>query len=381
MKTIINFILIVCMMAQQLHSQDQKEKVKGQILHSFEKKVKKDKSLGTGILLVHSDLLDIHWKTAVNNSPVANVYPDQPFHFASIGKTVTSVMIGILYEKGLIDYEDLVADHLDQSIVNGLHVYKGIDYSKQIKIRQLLNHTSGLGDYYTDKNNEGISLMDMMLSSPEKFWTPIETIMWTKKNLKSKFKPGKGFHYSDTNYQLLGLIIEQITGMALHDAFKTYIFEPLDMNNSYMILHSGPIEKCKYPMVDFYHNDLNLIEAKSISMSWASGGIVSTTEDMLKFHEALVRYKIIKESTFKKMCDWAKMGPGFFYGYGLMNFRFIMTPKKYDIWGNSGSIGAFMYYNPHFDTYIIGSFHKMGYESQPIFFILKTLKKLKKINS
>jgi CubicO group peptidase (beta-lactamase class C family) len=50
-----------------------------------------------------------------------------------------------------------------------------------------------------------------MIAEPERFWTPCETIGWANTNLKPKFKPGNGFHYSDTNYELLGLIIERLT--------------------------------------------------------------------------------------------------------------------------------------------------------------------------
>ncbi|NJM15447.1 MAG: serine hydrolase [Bacteroidales bacterium] len=67
-------------------------------------------------------------------------------------------------------------------------------------------------DHYLDKTKEGVCLLNQMISDPEHFWTPIETINWTKQQLKPKFKPGTGFHYSDTNYELLGLIIENVTG-------------------------------------------------------------------------------------------------------------------------------------------------------------------------
>ncbi|MBN1769214.1 MAG: hypothetical protein JW842_11960, partial [Prolixibacteraceae bacterium] len=72
------------------------------------------------------------------------------------------------------------------------------------------------------------------------------------------------------------------------------------------------------------------------------------------------------------------MGPSFYYGFGIMNFRFMFMPDKYDIWGNSGSIGAFMYYNPGMDIYLIGSFHKVNYQVQPIFYIFNTLRKFNK---
>ncbi|MBP7507157.1 MAG: beta-lactamase family protein [Prolixibacteraceae bacterium] len=332
--------------------------------------------MNTGYLLIDSPTLDIHWKTAIKNNSTNDINPDQPYHFASIGKTVTSMVISILYEKGLIDFNDKISEYLDSGIINGLHHFKGVDYSGEIRIRHLLNHSSGIADYYIDKNSSGINGIQFMMADTGHFWTPIETIEWTKNNLKPKFKPGKGMHYSDTNYQLLGLIIERITGMPLHEAYKEYIFKPLMMNDTYMIFYSEPMSGRNIPMVDFYYKGINLSNAKSISMSWASGGIVSTSEDMLTFMKAVIGNKIVTKETYQKMKDFAKMGPGINYGYGLMNFKFMFMPEKYEIIGNSGSTGAFMYYNEYTDTYFIGSFHKMGYQVQPIIFIMNAIKKI-----
>ena len=371
------FILIHAMIIPS-KSQQLSESFKKKILCRFEKKVKNNKDMNTGLLLIHSDSLNIHWKTAAHHDSSVQVHPDQPYHFASIGKTITSVMISILYEKKLLQFDDKISNYLDQSVLEGLHIYKGQDYSNEITLSQLLNHTSGLPDYYTDKNSSNIRMQDLMLSEPERFWTPIETINWAKTQLKPKFKPGKGFHYSDTNYQLLGLIIEKITGMKLHEAFHKFIFEPLEMNNTYQIFYSEPKIKNEHPIVDLYYNGINLLDAKSISMSWASGGIVSTSEDMLKFMKALVGNEIIRKETFNQMQDYAKMGISFYYGYGIMNFRFMMMYKKYGIWGNSGSTGAFMYYNPLLDIYMIGSYHKINCQVQPIFHIFNTLRRINK---
>ena len=375
---LILIIIISTIMTTQVKSQQISETLKEKVLTGFEKRVRNNDSFNTGLLLIHSPSLGVHWKTAAHHDATVPVNPDQPFHFASIGKTITSVMISILYEKSVIDFEDKISMFLDDAVLSGLHIYKGIDYSRDIKIKHLLNHTSGLPDYYMDKNKAGIRLLDLMLSEPNRSWTPLETIEWTKQHLKPRFKPGEGFHYSDTNYELLGLIIEQVTKTPIHHSYHQHIFEPLGMDNTYMVFYSEPKMQSNYPMVDLFHKGINLSKAKSISMSCASGGIVSTLEDMLKFHKAMVEYQIIKKETFTKMCDYGRMGPGLYYGYGTMNFLFMFMPKKYRIWGNSGSIGAFMYYNPAMDIYLIGSFHKVNYQVQPIFYILNTLRKFNK---
>lgn len=377
MKTkLITSIIALSGMAAQVQSQPTLERLKNQITTGFEKRVCRNKRNNTGVLLIHSPSKGIYWKASANPNSAVMTNPDQPIHFASIGKTVTSAMVGILYEKGLIDFDDKISKYLDDTVLKGLHIFKGADYSYDIKIKHLLGHTSGLPDHYLDKNKMGICLHDKMISEPEHFWEPIETINWAKYELKPKFKPGTGFHYSDTNYELLGLIIEKVSGKELSRCLHEYIFAPLEMDHTWQIFHSEPKEKSHYPMVSLLHQGVNLSSAKSISMSCASGGIVSTTTDMLKFQKALVENKMIGKETFEKMQDYAKMGPGLYYGYGIMNFRFLFTPGKYDIWGNSGSIGAFMYYNPAMDIYIIGSFNKINDQIRPIFYILSTLRKI-----
>ncbi|NJM16240.1 MAG: beta-lactamase family protein, partial [Bacteroidales bacterium] len=125
-------------MATQGKSQTVSEKFKGKIITEFEKRVSGNKSNNTGILLIHSPSLGVHCKIAAHPDSTEIVSPDQPFHFASIGKTVTSVMVSILYEKGWIDFNEKISQFLDDSILAGLHIYKGVDYSKEITVKHLV---------------------------------------------------------------------------------------------------------------------------------------------------------------------------------------------------------------------------------------------------
>lgn len=378
MNRIACLILTLFAMKTTVKSQQLSASAQDKIIARFEKKIKSNKSLGTGILLIHSDSLGIHRKTAVHHDAAAYVHPDQPYHFASIGKTITSVLIARLCEQGLLDFDDYIKDYLDAAVMENLHVYNGVHYADTLRIKHLLNHTSGLADYYLDRTKDKTRLVDVMVSQPDTFWTPLETIEWTKMHLSPRFTPGQGFHYADTNYQLAGLIIERITAKPLHEAFRIYIFEPLGMNNTYMPFYSQPAQANSYPMVELFFQGVNLSKAQSISMSWASGGVVSTSEDMLKFHKSIVNHEIVSPATHARMQDWAKMGPGMTYGYGMIRFNFLMMPRKYTIWGNSGSIGAFMYYNPAMDVYLVGSFHKMGCQVPPVVFISKVLRMINK---
>lgn len=346
----------------------------------FRKKVQKDSKIGNAYMLVHSDKLGIHLNMAEGSTSGMPVHTQQPYVIASVSKLFSAVLTGVLVEEGMIDYEDTVNQFIDHDLLHNLHVYKGKDYTNDIKIKHLLKHTSGLNDYFEDKPKQGKSMLDMIFDEPSRFWTPQDVIQWSKDHLTSHFPPGKGFHYSDTGYHLLGLIIEKITSKPLREAFNQYIFQPLGMNHSYLAHPFELMEESDYPVADLFSGSTNLIQYRSLSINYAGGGIVSTTEDMLKFMKALAKHEIIREDTFEKMKDWSKYSIGIDYGYGLMNFKPIplLMPKKYNLWGNAGSTGSFMFYHPELDIYLIGSLNQLRYHRKGIMMMLKMIDILSK---
>lgn len=331
-------------------------------------------------MLVHSEKLGVHLNIAEGQTGDTPANANQPYFIASVGKLFTAVLIGILTEEGKASFEDKISRYLDDDLLHKLHVYKGTDYSNHIEIKHLLNHTSGLHDYFSDKPKHVKPMLDTVLSEPERFWAPQEVIQWSKENLKAHFPPGKGFHYSDTGYLILGLIVEKITSMPFHEALKRYIFQPLGMNESYLIGHSEPLKQSDYAIAGVYTGDTNVAGYRSLSIDYAGGGIVSTSEDLLKFMKALVKHEIISEDTFKKMQDWAKFSVGIDYGYGLMSFTTIpiLMPKKYNVWGNAGSTGSFMFYHSEMEAYFIGCLNQFGYHSKGVRTMFKVINILSK---
>ena len=97
-------------------------------------------------------------------------------------------------------------------------------------VRHLLSHTSGIPDYYTKAPENGKSFFDILISEPDRIWTVEDTVAFARDNLIPEFAPGEKASYADTNFQLLGFIIESVTRQSLHDVYKEVIFEPLGMN-------------------------------------------------------------------------------------------------------------------------------------------------------
>src|SRR5688572_7164048 len=144
------------------------------------------------------------------------------FHWASVSKTFVATAIMQLVEKGKID--------VDEKLIAYLPYFKQKDEDyKNITIRQLLNHTSGIGDvddYEWDKpqNDDG---------APERFVRGLA-------NDEMLFKPGTDWSYSNTAYEILGVLITTVSGMPFESYVKENILEPLDMTNSSFIYPEIP---------------------------------------------------------------------------------------------------------------------------------------------
>ena len=116
-------------------------------------------------LMIHSQSRQLHLKTAYGPPDQPPTHPDQPFHTASVGKMFTGILIAQLVEQGRLGYEDEIARYLEADLMKGLHVFKGHDYSGTLRIQDLLNHTSGLADYYEDKPRKRPPFVDQLLQT------------------------------------------------------------------------------------------------------------------------------------------------------------------------------------------------------------------------
>lgn len=337
------------------------------IENSFRKQVQEDRKLKNAYLLVHSEKADIHINIAEGSTGNMPANPQQPNYMASVGKLFTAAIIGILFEKEKLSFDDKIIKYLDRELLNNMDVYKGKDYTDEIKIKHLLNQTSGLADNFR-------TLLDELIKDQNLNLSPRETIAWVKNNAKPHFSPGRGFKYTDTNYHLLGLIIESITGEPFHVALRKYFFEPLDMRHSYMHHYSEPMERSQFPIADFFIRETRLNDIKGYAgLDYSGGGVVATTEDLLKFMKALVTYQIVTKDTLEEMKNnRAKFGLGIDYGYGIWQITTVplLMPKKFNSWGVAGATGAFMFYHPEMDAYLIGNFNDFSYERKGVRFML-----------
>ena len=350
--------------------------IQSKIETAFRKQVQNDKKVKNAYLLVHSDKLGIDLNLAEGKTSNFDAHPQQPNHLASVGKLFTATLIAILHEKGNLSFDDKISNHLDSELMKKLHVYKNKDYSDEIKISHLLKQSSGLDDVF-------FHLWKKMVKAPFKI-TPAEAVLWGKTNLKPKSKPGEKHRYGDTNYYILGLIIESVTQKPFHQAMHEYIFEPLKMSHAYMFGFSEPAVKAEYPAAKLYLDDIDVTTVEGVhQIDYAGGSVIAPLEDFLIFMKSLVGHKILKKETLARMLDDdLPMGfpmLGFDYGYSIWKVKAIplLLPEKFYCWGCVGVTGAFMFYHPKTESYCIGTFNDLSYRAKGLrFMLLKVIKQL-----
>ncbi len=354
--------------------------VQEKIESKFRQQVQNDKKVKNGYLLVHSGKSGIDINIAEGRTGEIPANPNQANHLASVGKLFTATLVSMLHDKGLLSFDDKIVKYLDDDLMRGLHVYKGNDHSGDISIKHLLKQTSGLNDVF-------FPLLKKIINDPNLEMTVREALEWGKANLKPVGKPGQKHFYTDTNYYLLGLIIENVTQKPFHEAVHEMILEPLKMDNAYISGYSEPKSKPQYPPADIYLFNINFIENKRIAkIDYAGGGIVAPLSEYLVFMKALVNGQLVKEATLDQMiCDDVKMGfpaIGFDYGYSVWKPKAIplLMPEKYFCWGCVGITGAFMFFHPKTEAYVIGTFNDKSYTSKALrFMLMKIIKPLLKI--
>lgn len=355
------------------------QKISQKIQNRFQRLLEADPKIHNACLLVESQPHGLHLALASGQSQtqageILPAHPQQSVFMASVGKLCTAVLMGLLVEAGKLRFEDALAQYLDEELLKNLHVYQGVDYTPQIRLSHLLNHTSGLHDYFEDKPQRGEPMLNIILNQPQRRWTPREVLIWSKENLKAHFPPGQKLHYSDTGYHLLGLVVEAVSGLSFAEALHQYLFQPLGMKHAFLLGHSRPQEENPFGVAGLYFGDKNVIEYASLSMDYAGGGVTAPLQEWLIFLRALAHGHILQPATLQRMReDAARFSIGIDYGYGVMNITTVplIMPRRFNCWGNAGSTGAFLFYHPVLDACLIGSLNQFGYAPKAIRFMLQ----------
>jgi CubicO group peptidase (beta-lactamase class C family) len=202
-----------------------------------------------------------------------------PFHLASTSKTFTAIAVLRLVQEGRIKLADTIN-----------RFFPGLPYSG-ITLQMLLNHRSGLPNYlYFMSNNKWGILPDGKWN--KKMATNGDMLqMLTEKKPDPTGKPGTRFNYSNTNYALLALVIEKITGKSYPDYMKENIFTPLQMTNTFVFSNADSLAVTpSFNMAGTYWNP-DFLDA-----TYGDKNIYSTPRDLLKWDQALYTNQLLNQA-------------------------------------------------------------------------------------
>jgi CubicO group peptidase (beta-lactamase class C family) len=301
----------------------------------------------------------------------AAMTPDTPYFIASVTKMFTAAIILRLHEEKHIDLDTSISQYLPDSLIRGIHIYRGIDYCHQIKVYQLVNQSSGLADYETEKPRGGRSVLyelkykhDRAIDTPE--------AMEIVRNLPSHFPPGAPgkAYYSNANYRLLGVIIETVTGKPMAINYKELIFKPLGLQHTYLFDWAEPHSGGNPATIFFKDKPANV--PKYLSSNVSDGGLVSTASESMAFLRAFFGGQLFDKTYFDRMMNWNAMFFPLRYGYGLMYFhlpRFFWPSSLPEFIGHSGSTGSFAFICPSRSLYLVGTVNQVS-PAKPFFLMI-----------
>lgn len=224
------------------------------------------------------------------------------FRIWSQTKQMVATVVLKLVEEGELGVDDKLGDLLPEVVKKDL-----VTRADQITVRQMIRHTSGIPDWYAEKPNpdgsEGEPSFDVFdFTTP---YRPLDLVRWSRDRPRTG-EPGEKWTYSNTNYTLLGMIIERVTGHDLASELRTRLFEPLGMTRSYLMVKppdgvKGPHGHGYYPDADGRPRDVDRYNAGLAGAG--AGGVVSTAHDVSAFNRALAQGKLLSPELQRILTD------------------------------------------------------------------------------
>ncbi|MCW8803471.1 MAG: beta-lactamase family protein [Ignavibacteriaceae bacterium] len=270
---------------------------------------------------------------------------DMLFDIASTGKTFTAALVLQLAEEGLLSLED--------SLHKWLPDFANIDNT--ITIRQLLNHTSGIA-HFTENPLYWKTVFDDM----DHRWTPEEILTLVPEQC---FQPGEGWHYSSTNYVLLGMIIEKATESTICTQLRNRLFIPFNLGHTRFSLDPDVAAPSVLAHAHFDLNrdgildDIGMLPRTSIFSSvWTSGPVVTTAKDLARWADFLYGGRVLQKESYDQMIDFHRPTPGepLMSGYGLgtveLKGEFF---GEVQVWGHLGWQPGYMTAMLYFPEYSV----------------------------
>lgn len=267
---------------------------------------------------------------------------DTPFVVGSITKTFVSAAIMQLVDEGKLSLDDPLANWLP-------------DYPKaaQITLRMLLGHTSGIFNLYESPDYSRV------LTNPHKTWTPQDVL--DKLAGPPYCDPGECYHYSNTGFILLGLVIEAQTGNSFGQVIRQRFLTPLGLDATYFQGDGPPPANTARGYRESQGSTVAIDDGSGYrptqsegTVIWAAGGIVASAPDIAHWGRALYGGSVVSADALAQMTDFVfePGNEGGYYGLGTRMRKFDGISME----GHTGTLRAFnaaMWYLPSLDLTVV----------------------------
>ena len=259
-----------------------------------------------------------------------------------------------LLEEGLLNIDtpflELLSDTVTKKFLSNFLHHQGINCAPRITVKNLLNHSSGCADYFADD----ATFLKNILSNPHQKWNwkkIMEHYYASQLHKSILFIPAKGFHYSDTNYLLLALLIEGIMGCSFHEVLDSRIIKEVSLKDTFLEFYENKKgnNTIQYP----YFGEQSLKDVNT-SFDWGGGGLVSTATDLDLFLRALFSGKLFQNSeTLNAMFEYndhsLAKNSRIAYGLGIQKKEILGQT----LYGHNSAYGGMAFYIVERDTSII----------------------------
>lgn len=289
------------------------------------------------------------WAGSAGYAKLENKTLMQPCHLQysqSVSKTYLAVAMLKLSEQGQINLDEKITAYLPAEVT------KKVTGAEKVTVRQLMNHTSGIAEY-----NDKPAYVSYLLQHPLHVFTTMDYLDFIEGD-DMQFEPGSKLRYTNTNYLLLALIGDQLTGD--HAKYlRDQIFKPLGLVNSYYrddenYLNQPDLVNSYW---DRYSNsaleNCSAMQKVNVGSLIGDDGIIAAPADYVSFLKALFEDQLLTPSSMDQMLTFVKNDTGqYAYGYGL---GISNDPyKEHNVYGHSGGgigAGCLLEYIPDKDTY------------------------------
>ncbi|WP_051266957.1 serine hydrolase domain-containing protein [Gulosibacter molinativorax] len=299
--------------------------------------------------------------------------PDQPFFIASIDKVMIAVLIAQLLDEDSFALDAPIGGLVLAADLQPLPAAKRIDNARDVTVRHLLSHTSGLPDVVLPPDGyDRPSSIENLVAHPAHVWTLAEFLQQAE-GLPSIGRPGEKFLYSDTAYFLLIRIIEEARGKPFGEVLRERILEPAHMRDTadWLVPDDATLKRLLPNLAPFWlsasrraitpgQDDSRALVPNIILANGV--GVVSTANDLVRFQRELHGGRLCDTKWLQLFAEGkSQLRRGIYYGNGMVSLRFgefwplmrgYPTPS-----GGLGYTATHMFYYPKQRTHVILNYH------------------------